>query len=261
MIENLDHLAAPDPMELTALSPGAPGKFEGVKNVLLDADDTLWENNLFFLASMEWLCNIGCQLGHTHQATIALLNHWETINIARMGYGYDSYEASLLMTIRALVARSGNGHAHGGYYLKARKWIHFLCNHPIVWLPGVVETLPKLTQRFKTIIVTKGDQNDQMNKVIRSGKKEIFHAAQVVPHKTPQDYFMVLDKYNLNPDETVMVGNSPRSDINQAKRAGLRTIFIPHSKSWFRENEPITNDNPPTIEIWQFAQLLDVLEG
>lgn len=246
-VSHVDHPAA------------APRVHTGVRNVLLDADDTLWENNIFFLDSIAWLCREGRRLGHTDTATVAILNHWETFNIAKKGYGYDSYEASLLSTVRALVWRSRRWDLHGGLHARALRWTAFLKRHPIVWLPGVRETLPTLVERFRTIVVTKGHQGDQSGKVDRCGLRHLFHGVEVVPHKYPENYRRVLAKYGLAAEETVMVGNSPRSDINMPRRAGLRTVYIPHARSWYREMEPIAPENPPTIEIRRFDEVLDVL--
>lgn len=259
-MDSLDVLSGPDPIVETSGDPGVHRTLTGVRNVLLDADDTLWENNIFFLASLDWLCTEGRALGSSNRATISLLNHWENFNIAVKGYGYDSYHASLTMTIRALVARSGRHDIHGGLQEKARRWTNFLKNHPIQWCPGVYTTLPRLVKRFRTIIVTKGHPIDQMNKVIRCGLMPMFHGVRVVPHKYPSCYLGVLRDFDLKPEETVMVGNSPRSDINMARRAGLRTVYIPHRKTWFRELEPISTDAPETVEITSFDKLLDVLK-
>ncbi len=233
--------------------------FEDVEAVLLDIDDTLWENNIFFLTSIEWLCRQGRLYGHCDDATLSILNHWEGINIPRMGFGYDSYGASYLMTIRCLAARIGDRHYVGGMYKQGQNWIKFLKQHPIVWRPGVLGLLPELTEKFKTIIVTKGHVGDQMGKVHRSGLRSIFHGAEAVPQKSVACYEGVLSKYNLDPKKTVMVGNSPKSDINQAKKAGLRTVYIPHPQTWYREMEPISVEGPETIELSSFIHLMDVL--
>jgi putative hydrolase of the HAD superfamily len=260
MIDSLELLESADPLLLTAGEGHDKPHFRGVRTVLLDADDTLWENNLFFLQSIEWLCRQGRRLGHTDRAVLALLNRWEDFNISRMGYGYDSYERSFLMTIRILVARAGAQHLHGGIYTEARKLVAYLKRHPIIWLPTVEETLPDLRERFRVIVVTKGNMGDQSGKVERCGLKHLFHDVEVVPHKYAENYLHVLEKYHLDADETVMVGNSPKSDINNPRKAGLRTVFLPHPRSWFREHEPIAPDNPPTIQIARFQQLLEVLE-
>jgi putative hydrolase of the HAD superfamily len=233
--------------------------FENVRTVFLDIDDTLWENNLFFLESLEWVCREGRRLGHTDRATVNMLNHWETFNIRNKGFGYDSYEASLLLTIGMLTTRAGRPLLRAALHRQGLEWTAFLKTHPIRWLDGVKETLPKLTAAFQTIIVTKGSPKDQMDKVNRCGLKHLFHGAEVVPHKYPSCYTGLLRKYGLQAEQTVMVGNSPRSDINMAKRAGLRTIYVPHPKTWYREMEPILSAGPPTVQVRRFPEVMDVL--
>ena len=49
----------------------------------------------------------------------------------------------------------------------------------------------------------------------------------------------------LAPDETWMVGNSPKSDINPALAAGLHAVFIPHDNTWILEHEELASA-PPT---------------
>lgn len=235
--------------------------FTGVKAVLLDIDDTLWENNIFFLRSLDWFCTAARRHGHTHKAAQNILNQVETLNIMRIGYGYDSYEASLLQAIRKLMARSGEREEHAKLKAEALRWGKFLRTHPIEWLPTVAETLPELCKRFPTIVVTKGHFGDQMSKVDRCGMKHLFHGVEVVPHKYPANYRGVLQKYGLSAESTVMVGNSPKSDINMPKRAGLRTIYVPHPQTWHVEMEPIMPEAPLTIEVGRFAEVLDNLRA
>ncbi len=233
--------------------------FNGVDTVLLDLDDTLWENNLYFVQSIRWLCRVGCAHGHTARATIALLNRMEDENIPHRGFGYDSYEASYLRALRMLLARSGGEAAHAGLRRQARAQIDYLRRHPIRWLPGVPEALELLSRSFRTIAVTKGHFGDQTAKVHRCGREQLFHAVKVLPHKHESDYTGMIEEFALDPARTVMVGNSPRSDINMAKRAGLRTIYVPHRLTWFREMEPIETHEPPTIEVHGFAEVLRAL--
>jgi putative hydrolase of the HAD superfamily len=52
-----------------------------------------------------------------------------------------------------------------------------------------------------------------------------------------------------------MVGNSPKSDINPALRAGLSAVFIPHHNTWELEHEPLQSGAGRLLVISQFAQL------
>lgn len=249
---------------LEALNSGtatdSPARFSRVQTLFLDIDDTLWENNLFFLASHQALYRIGRECGLTDEAASWILESKEDVNIVWKGFGYDSYEASLLSAVRQIAAMGGKESRAAAYRQTILQWTSYLRSHPILWLPNVKETLPELTRRFQTIIVTKGHPGDQMAKVNRCGLKHLFHAAEVVPHKKPSCYFGLLEKYQLDPAATVMIGNSPQSDINNAKRAGLRTVYIPHPQTWYREHASILPDGPPTIEIHHFEDLLTVLE-
>jgi len=232
----------------------------GIRMVFVDADDTLWENNHFFLQSLEWLHTVGRRLGRTDRAVTTILNSWERRNIPILGFSYDSYETSLLLAIRQLAQGSWEGaHLHPGIRQQALRWTHFLRRHPILFMPGVSETIPLLAGAYPTIIVTKGDPGDQMAKVRRSGLLSTIRGAEVLPRKSPQEYRAILEKYGLGPDEALMIGNSPASDINNAKRAGIRTVFVPHPRTWSFEMEPILPESPPTIEVPHFGALRELL--
>lgn len=231
------------------------------KAIFVDADDTLWENNHFFLMSLDWLCRTCRQFGWTDTAVKTALNRWEHRNIPRLGFSYGSYETSLLAALKELVltAPYPQPWRHPGLRQEALRWTHFLRRHPILFMPGVEETLPLLASRVPVFIVTKGDQHDQMAKVHRSGLLSVVKAAEVIPTKRPAEYTTLLEKYGLAPDDVVMIGNSPHSDVNNAKRAGIRTVFVPHPRTWEFEMEPILNEQPATVTAPHFAAVPGVL--
>jgi putative hydrolase of the HAD superfamily len=45
----------------------------------------------------------------------------------------------------------------------------------------------------------------------------------------------------LRPEQTWMVGNSPRSDVNPALEAGVGAIYVPHPNTWDLELEEIAH--------------------
>ena len=235
----------------------------GVTTLFVDADDTLWENNHFFLMAHANLCRRAREAGLTDRAATAIINRWERRNIPRLGFSYNSYEASLLATVREVAAHlpPGQRHRHAGLRQEALRWTAFLRRHPILFLPGVSETVPLLAGCYKVIIVTKGNQGDQMAKVHRSGLLSVVHGVEVIPTKKPTEYLAILGKHGLRKEEVVMIGNSPHSDINNAKKAGIRTIFVPHPRTWEFEVEPLMPEGPQTLEIAGFGQLRGLLLG
>lgn len=236
-----------------------PRRLEGIRTVLLDVDDTLWENNLFFNQVHAWLCRQARLAGFTDRAIHQIMHDLELSHIKLMGFGYDSYERSLLGGVRRISHGGTRGGDHAGLHRRAREWVHFLRHHPMHLLEGVAEAMPLLHSTHRTILVTKGSHRDQMSKVHRSGLLPHVHEAEVVRHKTPEEYREVIRKFDLDPETTVMVGNSPKSDINSAKAAGLHTIYVPHPQTWYLELEPIRNDVMETVEVRNFREVLWVL--
>jgi putative hydrolase of the HAD superfamily len=105
--------------------------------------------------------------------------------------------------------------------------------------------------------VTKGAHAEQSGKVERSGVREYFRDVEIVAEKDRASYARVVEKYELTPNTTWMVGNSPKSDINPAMAAGLHAVFVPHGDTWILEHEEI---NPaPTgqklLIVGRFAEL------
>jgi putative hydrolase of the HAD superfamily len=124
-------------------------------------------------------------------------------------------------------------------------------------LPEVPETLQYLSQRHHLILMTKGAIAEQTGKVERSGLKEYFATIEIVAEKDPAAYADVVEKHDLEPDTTWMVGNSPKSDINPALAAGLHAIFVPHGNTWILEHEEV-NPAPPKqklLIVGRFAEL------
>jgi len=108
----------------------------------------------------------------------------------------------------------------------------------------VPETLQYLGERHHLIMMTKGNPTEQSGKVERSGLKEYFSAVEIVSEKDESTYRAAIAKYALTADDTWMVGNSPKSDINPALAAGLHAVFVPHDKTWVLEHEELAAAPP-----------------
>jgi putative hydrolase of the HAD superfamily len=218
------------------------------RTLLIDADDTLWENNIYFeQVSAEFVAALG-KLNHTAERVEQLLWETEQRNVKITGYGSQAFCQSLGEVVRALGARELES-----WIQKKQQWI---LQHPIELMPDVRETLPRLYAANRLILLTKGREDEQLAKLARSGLAQYFHAVEVVFEKSVETYREVIAKHHLAPAQTWMVGNSPRSDINPARAAGLGTVFIPYHTTWQHELEEITPDGG-TIMLEHFGQLAD----
>jgi putative hydrolase of the HAD superfamily len=223
------------------------------QTLLIDADDTLWENNIYFERAIARFISF---LNH-HEFSPAqvrdVLNEVERECILKHGYGLHSFAHALVDTFERLRVQPVTPELHA----QINGFAHTIADQPLENLPEVPETLGYLSGRHRLILMTKGALAEQSGKVERSGLKEYFAAVEIVAEKDTATYSWVVKKYRLERDSTWMVGNSPRSDINPALAAGLNAVFVPHGDTWILEHEEV---NPAPAQqklliVGRFAEL------
>jgi putative hydrolase of the HAD superfamily len=208
----------------------------GSQTLLIDADDTLWENNIYFERAIAKFVSFLNHREYTPEQVRLILNDVERDSIVTHGYGLNSFAHSLVDTFEKLSVDPVTPEMHK----RIHSFAHQIADHPMEILPEVVETLQYLGERrHHLIMMTKGNFAEQSGKVERSGLKEYFSAIEIVAEKDESVYRSVIGKYALSPDVTWMVGNSPKSDINPALAAGLHAVFVPHGNTWILEHEEL----------------------
>ena len=216
--------------------------FTGLQqNLLIDADDTLWENNIYFERAIAGFISF---LNHRERSPAEvreILNDVEREGIISHGYGIDSFAHALVKTFERLSVEP----LTPALQETIRGFAHAIAEHPVELLPEVKETLDFLAERHLLFLVTKGDFSEQTRKVDRSGLRQYFHAVEILAEKDVRAYRSVLSRHDLSYRETWMVGNSPRSDINPALRAGINAVFVPHDDTWILEHEELLPAEPP----------------
>lgn len=216
------------------------------RTLFIDADDTLWENNIYFeRVAKEYVAALA-KRGIPSQRAEQILWETEQRNVKITGYGSRAFCKSLHEVARALDI------------LDLEPWIteqeNWIFHHPIELMPGVQDTLPRLFASNRLILLTKGHADEQLGKLERSGLAGFFHDTEVVFEKNTETYREMLTKHSVRGEAAWMIGNSPRSDINPAKAAGLNTVFIPYHTIWQHEMEEIT-PNGETLMLQSFADL------
>ncbi len=210
-------------------------QLNGAQTLLIDADDTLWENNIYFERAIASFISYLNHREYSPQQVRAVLNEVERECIISHGYGLHSFAHALMRTFEKLAVEPVTAEQHE----RIHSFAHEIAEHPVEILQGVPETLNYLAGRHHLILLTKGDITEQSGKVERSGLKEYFAAVEIVAEKEARTYEDMVSKYGLAHDETWMVGNSPKSDINPALAAGLNAVFVPHDQTWILEHEEI----------------------
>lgn len=205
------------------------------QTLLIDADDTLWENNIYFERAIADFISFLNHKERSPSEVREILDDVERECIVSHGYGLRSFTHALVQTFEKLSVESITPALHETIHGFART----IAEQPIRLLPQVAETLQYLSQRHQLVLVTKGEHAEQSGKVKRSGLQKHFSAIEIVSEKTADHYRNLIDKHTFASERTWMVGNSPKSDINPALAAGLNAIFVPHNDTWILEDEDL----------------------
>ncbi|MHB8410678.1 MAG: HAD family hydrolase [Candidatus Acidiferrales bacterium] len=221
------------------------------QTILIDADDTLWENNIFFEQTINRFVSSLTHLGYTPEYSRHILNETERRNVLQHGYGVRCFRRSLEDTYLKLAG----GMARKEIIQSIEKMAEELERTPPQILDGVPETLAYLNGRHRLILLTKGEAAEQAAKVERSGLAAYFEAVEIVAEKDHATYERVIHQFKVVKSHGWMVGNSPRSDINPALRAGLNAVFIPHHVTWILEHSEIESGAGKLILVASFRDL------
>jgi putative hydrolase of the HAD superfamily len=218
------------------MTTNGTNKIEQSQTLLIDLDDTICENNIYFERAITDFISFLNHQKFTAAEVREVLNQAERDSILSHGYGLHSFAHSLVTTFERLSVEPVTPALH------ERIWgfAHQIAEHPMEIIAGVPETLAYLSERHHLIVMTKGNLTEQTGKIERSGLKDFFSAFEVVAEKNVPTYKSIVEKYALVTDCTWMVGNSPKSDINPAIGAGIHAVFVPHDQTWILEHEELT---------------------
>ncbi|HWE84577.1 MAG TPA: HAD family hydrolase [Terracidiphilus sp.] len=229
----------------------APGQ-----TLLIDADDTLWENNIYFERAIAAFIGTLNHHAYTPREVRAELNAVERETILTHGYGLSSFTRSLEMCFERLSTEPATDEKRE----QIRALAGAIASQEIELLPGVAETLADLATRHHLILMTKGNHAEQADKLARSGVAPFFTAAEIVKEKDPATYGEVIARHELKPHTSWMIGNSPKSDINPALEAGLHAVFLFHKDTWVLEHAEVSEppEGQKLIELDAFAKLAEI---
>jgi len=223
------------------------------QSLIFDADDTLWENNIYFEEAFDRFCDY---LGHsalTPEQVRSVLDEIELTNSKIHGYGSKNFARNLAECLRHLAERQV-----GTADLEAvEEFAHSILKKPMELMDGVAETVAVLSERHTLTIFTKGDQDEQQIKVDRSGLAQYFRHTAIVKEKNRDAYVRLAADQGFDAEHTWMIGNSPKSDINPALAAGLGAVYVPHPRTWSLEKEDVPDSHPRLLRVQKISELIE----
>jgi putative hydrolase of the HAD superfamily len=229
-----------------------PAPFANRLSLLIDADDTLWENNIYFERAFDDFCDFLDHSALTPPQVREILNEIELVNAKIHGYGSVNFGRNLQQAYRHLSEREIRDDDLRHVLSLAER----ILEQPMELIAGVEETLQYLTARHHLTLFTKGHPEEQRLKVDRSGLGGYFEHTAIVKEKDAAAYSRIVDERSLARDLTWMIGNSPKSDINPALDAGLNAVLVPHAHTWVLEHQDLREPkNGRFLRVEKFADL------
>lgn len=220
--------------------------------LIVDADDTLWENNIYFERAFDDFVNYLNHSSMNAQQIRDVLDEIEGVNAKVHGYGSKNFGRNLQQTYQHLAESKIAHHDLAAVMSIAER----ILEQPVELIEGVADTLEYLASRHDLTLFTKGHPEEQKMKVDRSGLGVYFGHLGIVKEKDAASYRALVADRKMEPARTWMIGNSPKSDINPALEVGLNAVFIPHAHTWILEKQDIREGGPGRLlAIESFAEL------
>lgn len=230
-------------------------RFADLTHVFLDADDTLWENDVFFRRAEDEFVQYMVRTADADEALAReMLAAKQEENIPIFGYGSKTYLLGMLDAAQTLAPESFDGRM----YYDIKDIITRLTTHDFEWLEGAQQTVRMLATRYKVVIATKGDLGEQNRKFQQSGLADCVTAVEVMEKKSEADYRNLAAKMGVPTDRFLMVGNAVRSDIAPVIAIGGWAIHIPFRITWAHEMMPLPISDR-VLTLTHINQLREVL--
>lgn len=226
--------------------------FKNIRVLAFDADDTLWdcqshfedvENHLYRLIA-PYCENPARELFHT-----------ESGNMADLGYGCKAFTISIIETALRVAGDHLSAEELSDLLSHSKSLLHL----PATPLPEVEETLQRLQAwPYRMVVFTKGELQDQENKLHRSRLAKYFSHLEITSNKTEKEFQQLCEHLDILPSHLLMIGNSLKSDIAPALNIGASAIHIPFHVTWQLEHfEDIKHER--LVKITHFNEILKLL--
>jgi putative hydrolase of the HAD superfamily len=221
------------------------------QHLIVDADDTLWENNIYFERAFHDFVEYLAHSSLSPREIRDVVDEIELANARIHGYGSANFGRNLQECYRRLKGDHIEPEALDTVMSFARR----ILENPIEVIDGVADTLAYLAPRHDLTLFTKGDPDEQRLKLDRSGLAPMFAHTAIVKEKDAPAYARLVAERKMDSGIAWMIGNSPKSDINPALAAGLNAVFVPHPDTWALEKQEIVPGPGKLLVVERFRDL------
>lgn len=225
------------------------------RTIIFDLDDTLIKTSEIFNQARKEFYHSVSELGFSREEVLEKLDEIDIRHIHEQGFSKERYPLSLIKTYHYYCKKSGKRTSH-----EMEKRILNIGQDVFQQKPrpvqGVREVLNYLKNHYQLILATLGDKDIQQKKVHDLGLESYFASVYIMRYKNIEEYQQILENHQLKKEDTWLIGNSVRSDLNPGLKLGLNCILIPATTWKFEEDEPISNQY---LQLNSLTELINVL--
>ncbi|WP_032123540.1 HAD family hydrolase [Clostridium amazonitimonense] len=237
------------------------------QTIIFDLDDTLIHCNKYFHGAIDTFSEKMCQwFGEYNIEFDEIKTKQQEIDIQRVikqGFADTHFSTSLIDTYIYFSQKTGRARNK-----EEEKWINYIgesaYEQELECYPFMKDILNLLSEKgHKLYLYTAGSNTIQKRKIDRVNIGNFFQdRVFITPHKNAEVLEAIILKENLDKKNTWMVGNSMKSDIMPAVKAGIKAIFIPGLFQWEYDNVTLKDEHKESfITVQSLQQLRDIFIG
>lgn len=230
------------------------------KLVIFDLDDTLIDTSQVFHESRSGFATIMEERGIPSDVAIEVFEEIDGENFAKYGVSPMRYGASMKLACERLLGIPDRS----TYQNLATKIDACAAILTFVYpriIAGAIELLTWCKPRFKLALMTRGFDELQNAKIEAAGIRAFFETIRVVPKKGEAEFASLIAELNYSPQDTWIVGDSIKSDINPGLVIGAKCIWYeykhPHYHWQQEHTDTATGPHFHASSLNEVRQILD----
>ncbi len=212
-----------------------------IKTIIFDLDDTLIKTSKLYNSARDEFSSLMQYSGFNSEESLIKLDEVDISYIKEYGWMKERYPLSMGKTYEYFCKLNGKKiNTDIKKKIECVGWQVFKQVPELI--DGVYQILDILSKKYFLILATLGDPQVQEKKLDLTGLKKYFSKIYVLKHKNVEEYQNILSEHKLDKEDTWIIGNSVRSDLNPGLKLGINCILIPYLSWKFEDEEPLSEN-------------------
>ena len=225
---------------------------KNIRTITLDLDDTIWEIDPVIIRAenrlYDWLGKFYPKI--TQQYKITDFHEVRSQVMAE----FSDYKHDLTFLRKMVLSRIAISVGYRPDFIDKAFQIFDEIRNDVDIFPGVIETLKILRKNFKIIALTNGNANLETIGIDHLFDEVVTPIKAGAAKPSSKIFKIAVDLGGARPSETLHVGDHPELDVDGARKAGLKTVWVNRNKSKWPEQYA-----DPDIEVSHISELVDYL--